>query len=306
MTNKMRTTTLERKNTNLLAVFKKNAIAWLMIAPCVMSFVLFVWGPILQGMWISLFQTKGFETVKFIGLGNYISVVKDSLFLKSLSNSVKYVLWSLIIGLPLPILTAIAINELFRGKGFFKFAVYLPAMVPAIAASLLWTILYEPSAGGLLNMFISKIGIEPFGWLQNDKATIPLIVITMTWGGFGSTTLLYLANLQSVNQELYEAAELDGAGIFRKCFNITFPHMKGLILTLAIMQIINVFNIFQQPLAMTGGGPNNASITLTMTAYNYAFQYFQTGRASAVSVLTGLMLMIFSIIYFKVQKDDEV
>lgn len=305
MTNKTGKMTLERKNINLLAGFQKNVLAWLMLLPCVMSFAIFVWEPILQGMWISLFQTKGFETVKFIGLGNYISVVSDSLFLKSLVNSVKYVFWSLIIGLPLPVITAIAINELFRGKGFFKFAIYLPAMVPAIAASLLWTILYEPSAGGFLNMLISKIGMAPCGWLQNDKATIPLIVITMTWGGFGSTTLLYLANLQSVNQELYEAAELDGAGVFRKCFNITFPHMKGLISMLAIMQIINVFNIFQQPLAMTGGGPNNASITLTMTAYNYAFQYFQTGRASAVSVLTGFMLMIFSIIYFKVQKNDE-
>lgn len=304
MMSKTKTVPLKKKNISLIASFKSNALAWLMIAPCVLSFALFVWGPILQGMWISLFETKGFETVKFIGLSNYISVIKDSLFLKSLTNSAKYVFWSLIIGLPLPIITAITINELFRGKGFFKFAVYLPAMVPAIAASLLWTIMYEPSAGGLLNMFISKLGIEPFGWLQNEKFTIPLIVVTMTWGGFGSTTLLYLANLQSVNQELYEAAELDGAGIFRKCFNITFPHMKGLISMLAIMQVINVFNIFQQPLAMTGGGPNNASITLTMTAYNYAFQYFQTGRASAVSVLTGLMLMVFSILYFKVQKDD--
>ena len=287
------------------AWIRKDAIAWIMIAPCLLCYMVFVWGPLIEGVVMSFFETKGFDMVKFTGFQNYIEVMTDSLFLKAVGNTVKYTFWSVIIGFPLPIIAAIAVNEVFRGKGFFRFALYFPTIIPGIAAMIMWGILYEPGAGGMLNLLLSKVGLPAQQWLQNPNMTIPLIVVTMSWSGFGGTMILYMADLQSVNNDLYEAASLDGAGIIRKCWHVTLPHMSGLMKMLFIMQIISVFQIFQQPLTMTGGGPNNASVSLGLVTYNYAFSYMQVGRSVALSVLTGLMLAVFSIIYFKLQRNKD-
>ncbi len=298
----------ERRNTRMGKAalrMRKDAIAWIMIAPCLLCYIVFVWGPLVEGVVISFFETKGFDTVKFIGFKNYIEVMTDSLFLKAVGNTVKYTFWSVIIGFPLPIITAIVVNEVFRGKSFFRFALYFPCIIPGIAAMIMWGLLYEPGDGGLLNLMLSKIGLPAQQWLQDSNMTIPLIVITMSWSSFGSTMILYMADLQSVNNDLYEAASLDGAGIIKKCWHVTLPHMSGLIKMLFIMQIIGVFQIFQQPLTMTGGGPNNASISLGLVTYKYAFSYMQVGRSVALSVLTGLMLAVFSVIYFRLQRNKD-
>ncbi len=127
----------------------------------------------------------------------------------------------------------------------------------------------------------------------------------MTSGGCGSTTILYLADLQGVNTELYEAIEIDGGGIFKKLKYITLPYMSGMIKMMFIMQIIGVFQVFQQPLAMTGGGPNNASISLALVAYNYAFSSMEVGKSVATSVVTGLMIFAFTIVYMRLKKSNE-
>ena len=154
-------------------------------------------------------------------------------------------------------------------------------------------------------MILAKFDIGPFKWLQDARMTIPLITATMTWGAFGSTTLIYLANLQSVDTSLYEAAELDGSGFFGKIRYVTLPHVSGLLKMMLIMQIMNVFKVFQQPLAMTGGGPANESISVMMTAYNYAFAYMEVGRSTAVGMVTAVILCVFSVIYFKLTGKKE-
>ena len=284
---------------------RKDLVAWLLILPSVILFAVFFWQPIISSVRLSFFKTKGFEATAFVGLDNYIKVFSDSNFLQALINSLKYVFWSLLLGLPLPIISAILLNEMRRAKGLFRMGVYFPCMVPGIATAFMWAIMMDSSATGLFNIILENLGFEPSQWLQNASMTIPLIVMTMTWRSFGSTTILYLANLQSVNHELYEAAELDGAGIIRKIIHITLPHMKGLIKVLAVLQIINVFKVFQEPLAMTSGGPGNASVSLAMVSYQYAFNYFQIDRSVAMSVVICIMLAIFTSIYFKVTAEED-
>lgn len=284
---------------------KRNILGWLMMSMGIICFLVFIIQPIIVGTYMSFFKTKGFEAIEFIGLQNYRDVITDSLFIKTVFNSCKYTFWSLLIGGFTPLIVAIMLNEVFRAKGFFRFAVYFPCVIPGIVTAIMWKVLFQPDMNGFLNMLLAQVGIAPLKWLQDVRLTIPLITATMTWGAFGSTTLIYLARLQSVDTSLYEAAELDGSGFFGKIRYVTMPHVSGLLKMMLIMQIMNVFKVFQQPLAMTGGGPANESISLMMTAYNYAFAYMEVGRSTAVGMITSLILCIFSLIYFKLTKEKD-
>lgn len=283
---------------------KKDGPAWLMIAPLLIIGIVFVFEPLVIGIKTSFFETRGFECVKFIGLDNYKDIISDSVFVKAMINTIKYALWSIVLGLFVPVVVAVALNEIVHGKGFFRFATYFPCILPGVVTAVMWVIMFDPGSGGLLNYLRSFMGLPALQWLNDPNMTIRLIVVTMTWGGFGSTAILYLADLQSINTDLYEAISLDGGGIWTKLRTITFPHMSGMIKMLFIMQIISVFQIFYQPLTMTGGGPNNASISLTQVAYNYAFKTMEMGKSTATSVLTALMIMIFSIFYMRIKSKN--
>lgn len=245
------------------------------------------------------------EGTQFVGFANFKTVLTDMLFAKALKNTVLYVLWSLVIGMGLPVVVAIMLNETVHFNSLLKASLYLPQVIPSIAAALLWYFVYMSDETGLFNQIIGLFGGEPQGWLQNESWTIPLIVISMTWKGFGFTAILYLASLQSINRELYEAAMIDGAGIFRRTFRITLPHMYPMILLFGVNQVKGIFNIMIEPLSMTGGGPNNASLSLGLQSYRYAFQYFRMSESVALSILMWIIIIIFTIIYIVLDRKLE-
>ena len=293
------------KKRSLKVVFKRNISGWLLLVPSVLLFILLVWRPIVIGIEYSFFKLQGFTRVEFVGLKNYIDVITDTNFIQTLWNTVQYVLWSLIIGFPLPFLCAIMLNEMIHGKEFIKFTSYLPVVIPGIATSLIWRMIYLDGSGGLVNMIRSWFGLDPMQLLSNKHLVIPLIVITMTWNGFGGSLLMYLATLQGINQELFEAARLDGAGFLGRIRYVLFPYMKGTLLLMLVRQIIGVFNVMDQPLAMTGGGPNGASLSLGLTNYFYAFKYGQYDKSLALGVITFIMMVGLTVIYFRVEKSVE-
>lgn len=294
--------TKSKGGTSYTGILAKNIPGWVLILPSMFLFVMIVWRPIVMGIGYSFFDLKGFTPVDFVGLKNYKDVLTDTNFIQTLKNTVMFVLWSLIIGYPLPFICAVMMNEMIHLKGFFKVATYLPVIIPSIATSLIWKMIYMGGEGGLLNMFLYFFGIGPMDWLANKALTIPLIVIAMSWNGFGSTLIVYLASLQGINKDLYEAATLDGCGFFGKFKAVLFPHMRGILLLNFVRQIIGVFGITEQPLAMTGGGPNGASMSLGLTNYFYAFRYGQYDKALAVGVITFLLLLIWTVVYFVMDK----
>ncbi len=154
---------------------RRDAIGWVLLLPSLFCFTIFMWQPLISGIGMSFFDTKGFETTEFIGLENYVKIISDSGFVNAVQNTVEYALWSIVIGLFVPVIVAIMLNEMIHAKGFFRFAVYFPCMVPSIVTSVMWLIIFDPSAGGLLNHILSLIGLEPSQWLQNSSKTIPLI-----------------------------------------------------------------------------------------------------------------------------------
>ena len=294
----------KRKNGKLVAVRNQSAM-WLLLLPTVCILILCHWWPIFRGMTTSLFQTKGFKLVEFAGLKNYANVLSDTMFLQTLSNTFQYVLWSLVIGIIPPLALAIMINEVAHFKQGFKVLTYLPAIAPGLAASLIWMNIFSPAPGGMLNVMLNAMGLPISQWLLNANLTIPLIVVSMTWKGYGVTMLMYLSSLQSVSQDLYEATAIDGAGIWMRMFKITIPHIAPTMLLMIVNQIIGVFQVFDQPLVMTDGGPNNASLTLGLTSYKMAFSYMQVDRSMALGTVSFFILLIATIFYFRMQKKLE-
>lgn len=290
---------------SLVAAIRKDAVCWLLIAPALIGFIVFNWQPFVSSGILAFFNTRGFEIQDFVGFENFRNVLSDSSLAKAMINSCKYTLWSLVIGLPIPIITAILLNELVHFKGFFRFSVYFPAIIPGIVTAIMWKILLEPGSDGFLNVVLSWFNLPTCQWLQNSKLTILIITIVSTWSGFGSSTILYLADLQSVDLSLYEAAAMDGAGFFKKLRYITLPHLSSLVKVTAIMQILGVFQSFEKPLAMTGGGPNEASTTVMMLTYNYMFSEGAIDKANALSVIVCLILIAGSIVYFKATKSRD-
>ena len=282
--------------------FMRNISGWTMILPTVLLFIFLVWRPIIIGIAYSFFNLRGFEPTSFAGLENYRQVLSDTNFLTTLKNTVWYVIWSLIIGLPLPYLAAVMLNEALHAKTYFKVAFYLPVVLPGMAAYLLWSMIYGESQSGLINSLLQYLGTGPMQFLSSKTLVIPLIIIMMSWQGFGGTTIMYLATLQSCDQSLFEAARLDGAGFFQRIRHITWPHTRGIVLLLAVRQIIGVFSVTEQPMVMTGGGPNGASMSLGLTNYYYAFKYGSMQKSLALGVITFLLLISLTIVYFRLDK----
>ena len=281
---------------------KNQSMMWLLLLPTTFALVMFIIYPILSGIILSFFHVKGFSPTTFCGLENYKNVLHDTLFMKTLTNSLLYVFWSLVIGFLPPLAFAIMLDEVVHFKQGFKFITYLPAVTPALAVSLLWTSIYNSVTGGLLNMIIARFGIPAQQWLGNPNLALPLIIVSMTWNGYGSTMLLYLAALQGVNRDLYEAALIDGAGIWRRLFKITLPKIAPTMLLLGVRQMIGVFQIMDQPLVMTDGGPNNATMSINLASYKMAFTYMQVDRSLALGVVAFGILLILTIAYFRLDK----
>jgi len=278
---------------------------WIMLLPTVLVLYFIVWRPQVMGFVWSFHDMKGFIVGEFCGLKNYIEVLNEPAFWSVFANTIEYVVWSMLIGFVLPLVLAVMINELRRGKDFFKVTLYLPGIVPGIAVMVMWYFMFYPDETGLLNSLLANLGIPTSEWLNDPKLTIPLIIITKTWRGAGGTALLYFTALQGIKAELYEAAVIDGAGFFKRFFSITLPQLSGLLVLNFVRQMISVFQISEEPMTMTGGGPMGASMSLGYQIYRYGFISGRVGCALALSVLMFVILVVATLFYFYLNKKVE-
>ncbi|MDR3173223.1 MAG: sugar ABC transporter permease [Treponema sp.] len=290
---------------NKKQLFLKNISGWLLMLPTVILFVFFIWEPLIESIRLSLYRANGMRLVEFVGFKNYLDIFGHPDFLPALQNTFSYTIWSLIIGFLAPIVLAILVNEVRHTKSLFKISIYLPNVVPGMAMVLMWRYMFRTDNTGILNILLNGLGIGPQPWLSNPAWTIPLIVITLTWRGAGATTLLYIAGLQGIDPELYEAAIIDGAGIAKRIRYITLPSIFNLARTLLILQIIAVFQILYEPLVMTNGGPNNASLSIMQLVFRFAFERFDYPKATSVSVIICFILAILTILYFRISKRQD-
>lgn len=280
---------------------KKNLVAWLIALPSVILFVFFIWGPLIQNIVFSFFKTSNFKMVSFNGFDNYIGVFSDPRFAGALQNTILYVLYSLVIGFLIPIILALIISEIVRSKSLFKIGFYIPNIVPGIAVILMWKIMMDANDYGFFNIILNKMGLQSSAWLSNESMSIPLIILTLTWKSAGSTMLIYLASIQSIDNSLYEAARIKGLSVYRRIRYITLPALLPNIKLLLIIQIISVFQIFYEPMVFMGQ-TNDSANTLGLLIYKLIYTSQNTGQAAALGVITMILLLGFTFIYFYFDK----
>jgi multiple sugar transport system permease protein len=281
--------------------------AYLFLLPALLAFGVFAWWPILNSVVMS-FQDVNLTDASqstWIGLRNYERMFVDPTFVASWRNSFEFAFLSVIIGFFVPVLVAILVNEMRLARGFFRVVYFLPTVIPPLIGILVWQLIYSPQPGGLLNQFVMELGGARQGWLQDPVLVKPSILIIMTWGGFGATMLIYLAALQDLPVELYEAAEIDGASLWQRVRYITLPHLRSTMLVLLIVQVLGIVQIFIEPLVLTEGGPGQATMTPVFTLYRKGFLSGDYGLAAAWSVLLMVVLGVLSIIYLRVARLTE-
>jgi multiple sugar transport system permease protein len=225
-------------------------------------------------------------------------MLADPSFKIAWTNSITFALLSVGMGFLIPVFVAIMVNEMRRGKIFFRLVYFLPTVIPITISILIWRLIYS-SDNGVLNSALIVFGGKPQSWLQDPRLVKPAIIVLLTWTNFGSTLLIYLASLQDIPVEYYEAAEIEGATPLERIRYITLPYLYPTMLITFVLQVIFVVQIFTEPFLLTQGGPNNATLTPVLIIYRRAFLDNDFGLASAWSFSLIIILSIFSIIYLK-------
>ncbi|MBT2502397.1 sugar ABC transporter permease [Curtobacterium sp. ISL-83] len=277
----------------------------LFLVPTLVVFGVFSWSPIVQAIVMSVQHTNLVTPATWVGLANFTAVFQDPLFLTAVRNTGWFALLALLFGYPLPLVLAVLMSEVKRFRGLFTALAYLPVVVPPVVAVLLWKFFYDASPTGVFNTILGWVGIAPQPWIQSASSAMPSLVLEATWAGAGATMIIYLAALSGVPAELYDAAELDGAGIWRKIWHVTLPQLRGVLLVTLILQIIGTSQVFLEPFLFTGGGPANSTITILQLIYQYAFQNSlggDYGAATALSIMLAAFLAVLSIVYFRITK----
>ncbi|WP_022889452.1 carbohydrate ABC transporter permease [Agromyces italicus] len=272
------------------------------LAPMLVVFGFFSWSPIVQSVIMSLQKTNLLDPPTWVGLDNFANVLSDPLLGTAVVNTLYFAGLALVLGFPLPIIMAVLMSEVRRGKGFYSALAYLPVVIPPVVAVLLWKVFFDASPTGLFNTILGWVGIPPQPWLQSPATAMPSLVLEATWAAAGGSIIIYLAALLSVPPELYDAAEVDGASIWRKIWHVTLPQLRGILFIMLILQIIGTAQVFLEPYLFTGGGPNNATVTILLLIYRYAFQNSlggDYGEATALSVMLAVVLALLSWLYFK-------
>jgi multiple sugar transport system permease protein len=234
----------------------------------------------------------------WVGWTNYRNVFSDPLFAVAWRNTLVFTGYALLFGYFVPIVLALLINEMRHGKAVFRLAFYLPVMLPPIVVAFLWLFLYNADSG-LINSLLGVVHLPGGLWLETKASALPALVVVATWGSAGSTFLIYLAALQGVPASLYEAAELDGSNLWQRIWHITLPTIRPIMLLMLVLQIIATMQVFTEPFTITGGGPENATLTVLMLIYRYTFQNAEFGEASALGVVLFLVLAVFALIYMR-------
>jgi multiple sugar transport system permease protein len=275
------------------------------LVPLLVVFGVFSWFPIVRAVVMSVQETNLVTPPTFVGPANFQHVLADPLLGTAVRNTAYFALLALLIGYPVPLVAAVLMREVRRGRGLYSALAYLPVVVPPVVAVLLWKFFYKGGPQGVFNTILGWVGLGPYPWLQDATWAMPSLVLAATWAGAGGTIIIYLAALTSVPPELYDASEVDGAGLWRKVWHVTLPQLRGVLFITLILQIIGTAQVFLEPYLFTGGGPSNATVTVLLLIYRYAFQNSlggDYGAATALSLMLAAFLAVLSLAYFRLTR----
>lgn len=294
-------------------------VAWCFMLPALLAILIFSYYPLLRGMVMAFQDYKVMGGSRYIGLDNFIEAFSQESFWKGFYNTFIYVGLSLAMGFFVPIILAVMLNEVPRGKMLFRTLYYLPAVTSPLVQTLLWRQFYDPTPNGLFNQALQLLatGVNGFGsflhfgalanwhiptlkFLEDPKLAMICIILPGIWAGAGPGSIIYLAAMKSIPEELFEAADLDGASLFKKTFGMMIPMLKVLIVINLVGAFIGSFQAMDNIFVMTGGGPVYATHTLGLEVWYNAFMYLKYGYATAVAWIMGAMLIAFTMYQLKI------
>ncbi|MFE2556171.1 carbohydrate ABC transporter permease [Streptomyces sp. NPDC059352] len=276
-------------------VLTRDSVPYLLIMPAVLGFAIFKAYPIAASFWISLTTGNG-DASRFAGLANYRRLLNDPLFWTALKNTALILVVQVPLMLGLALLVALGLNSTKVWlRPLWRLGVFVPSLTGLVAAGVMFSVILNRDAG-LLNWVLSLFGIDRVNWLGSSFWARVGVVLVITWHYTGYNAVMYLAGLQGIPKELYEAAMVDGAGPVRRFLSITLPQLRPILLLTVVLSTIGTLQLFDEPYVLTGGGPDNATLTVTMYLYNNGFKYFDFGYASALAYALALIVSVLGIL----------
>ncbi|MBI1924715.1 sugar ABC transporter permease [Candidatus Poribacteria bacterium] len=272
---------------------------YIFIAPFYILFVLFMGYPLISSLILSLYEMRGFQSRIFVGWGNFVDVFRDPIFWKSLRNTAYFALGTLTVQLPLALLLAILLNSKFvKGKKILRLAFFTPVLVAGVFVAIIFNLVYDQRSGLVNNEFI--LFGKQIGWLDEEKYVMPAVILTGVWQWTGFNMIYFLAGLQGIRQELYEAAAVDGANAWQSFIHITLPSLHPVIAFVFVVSMIGSLQLFDLPFILTNGGePADSGSTIVMYLYKNGFQFMRLGYAAAIGWILFFIIALVSIVQLK-------
>ena len=294
--------------TRLRIPSEANTAAWFFLAPALLLIGVFFFLPVAASLVLSVtdFDLYGIAdpgNTRFVGLQNYSKLLQTPDFWSALRNTFYFAF----VGGPLTIAVALGAalllsSKLVRFKGFFRTVYFTPFVTTLVAVAIVWRYLYH-TRYGLFNHALSYVGIGPIDWLGDPKWAMPAIILMAVWKSFGYNMLIFIAGLQSIPEELYDAAEIDGAGPIRRFFSITLPMLMPTLVFVSVVTMIGYFQLFAEPYVMTQGGPLRSTTSVVLLMYEEGFRWWRMGYAAAIAFVLFVVILIATLLQFRLQKE---
>jgi multiple sugar transport system permease protein len=285
-------------------------VAYLFLAPALITIAVFFLLPVLGALFLSftdydIYAVADPSNTRFVGLRNYTNLLGTPLFWTALGNTFYFVLVGGPLSVAVSLGAALLVNaKLVRFKGFFRSVLFAPVVTTLVAVAVVWRYLYHAEYG-LINYGLAAIGISPVDWLGNPTFAMPAIILLAVWKNFGYNMLIFIAGLQSIPGELYEAAEIDGAGGWQRFWYITIPSLAPTFLFVSIITMIGYFQLFAEPYVMTQGGPLRATTSVVLLMYEEGFRWWRMGYAASIAFVLFLIILVGTLIQLRLQRSEE-
>ena len=296
------------KRSSLRIPAEANTAAWFFLAPALILIGIFFFLPVAASLLLSVtdFDIYGIANpgnTRFVGIQNYSKLLHTPDFWNALKNTFYFAF----VGGPLTIAVsmgaALLLNsKLVRFKGFFRTLYFTPFVTTLVAVAIVWRYLYH-TRYGLFNYGLSKIGIAPIDWLGDPHWAMPAIILMAVWKSFGYNMLIFIAGLQAIPEELYDAAEIDGASGWRRFWSITLPMLAPTLVFISVITMIGYFQLFAEPYVMTQGGPLRSTTSVVLLMYEEGFRWWRMGYAAAIAFVLFIVILIATLLQFRLQKD---
>lgn len=286
------------------ATSRQRRTAWLMVAPAGLHALFWIAVPVVATFALSVTNYSVLAPLRFVGLGNYTKAFSDPVFRLSIWHTAVYTFFTVPVAMAFAVFLAVLLNQQIRARAWYRAAIFLPQVTATVAVAMVWLQIYDPQSG-LANKVLSGLGIGSSAWLFDPGSALGSVIVVGIWQGIGIKMIIYLAALQNIPDELYEAAELDGATASQRFRRITLPMLRPATLFVSVVSIIGAFQAFDQIYVLTQGGPANATTMMTYEVYRSAFSNFQMGLACAKSVVLFVFLFGLTVLNRKLSGGED-